>query len=336
MNSKTDMPEYVILVVDDNPTNLKVITDYLDEHNFEIITARDGEGGLERAQFVQPDLILLDIVLPGIDGFEVCRRLKANQATKDIPVIFMTVLTEAKHRRQGFQVGAVDYITKPFQKEEILVRIAGLRLQELTEHLEQKVQERTRELTAANQQLEQEVAERKRAEKALLKVNRALKMISECNQVMLHAAEEPVLLHDICQNIVTIGGYRLAWVGLVEHDEAKTVRPVAQAGYEQGYLDTMNLTWADAERGRGPTGVTIRTGNPSIVKNILTNPNYAPWRAEAVKRGYASSVALPLLADRQTLGVLNVYATEPDAFDAEEVALLMELAADMAYGLMTL
>jgi DNA-binding response OmpR family regulator len=184
MNSETDVPEYVILIVDDNPTNLSVIASYLDEYNFEIITAGDGEGGLERARLVQPDLILLDVLLSGIDGFEVCRRLKADQATRDIPVIFMTVLTGAKHRRKGFQVGAVDYITKPFQKEEVLARIANLRLQELAARLEQTVQERTRELTAANQQLHRlnnelthEIAERRRAEEELKKHHEQLEEI---------------------------------------------------------------------------------------------------------------------------------------------------------------
>jgi len=161
-------------------------------------------------------------------------------------------------------------------------------------------------------------------------------MLSECNQVVVRAKEEPHLLGQICRIIVDIGGYCLAWVGFAEKDEAKTVRPAAQAGYEEGYLDTLCITWADTGRGRGPTGTAIRTGKPIVVKDILNDPNYTPWRAEASKRGYESSIALPLISNGQAFGTLNIYAEEPDAFDAEEIKLLMKLADNLAYGIMAL
>ncbi len=173
----------------------------------------------------------------------------------------------------------------------------------------------------------------RQAEEALSKVNRVLKTISECNQALVRATNERDLLHKICQIIVEAGGYRLAWVGFTEQGEDKTVRPVAQAEYEEGYLDTVSIILADTERGRGPTGTAIRTGKPSVAKNLLTDPNYAPWRTEATKRGYASSIALPLIISGQTLGVLNIYAVEPDAFDKKEVKLLKELADNLAYGI---
>jgi PAS domain S-box-containing protein/putative nucleotidyltransferase with HDIG domain len=128
----------------------------------------------------------------------------------------------------------------------------------------------------------------------------------------------------------------LAQVGFAEHDEKKTVCPVAHAGYDKGYLDTLNITWADTERGRSPTGRAIRTGKHFIYRNILTDPDYALWRDEAARLGYASSIALPLIANGQTFGALNIYAAEPDAFDAQEVDLLMQLSADMAYDIMAL
>ncbi len=185
-------------------------------------------------------------------------------------------------------------------------------------------------------ELETADAERERAEEDLRRVGRALRVLSRCNQAVIRATEEPSLLHEVCWAIVEAGEYRLAWIGLAEQDEEKTVRPVAQVGFEDGYLETVNITWADTERGRGPTGTAIRTGKPCINENVLTNPDYAPWRGEAIKRGYASSIALPLLANGQTLGALNIYAVEPDAFDVEEVKLLTELADDLAYGIVTL
>jgi len=209
-------------------------------------------------------------------------------------------------------------------------------LRESHDQLERRVEERTAELNASNASLQREIAGRRRAEEELRKVNRALMTLSDCNQALFRASGESDLLHSICRTIVAVGGYSLAWVGFARQNEAKAVRPVAQAGYEEGYLDTVNITWADTEWGRGPTGTVIRTGKPCICRNILTDPNFAPWRAEAIERGYASSAALPLMADDRTFGALNIYAVESDAFDAQEVNLLAELADNLAYGITAL
>jgi PAS domain S-box-containing protein len=179
-------------------------------------------------------------------------------------------------------------------------------------------------------------SKRKRAEESLHKVNRTLKTLSECNQILVQAADEPDLLHKICQAILEFGGYRLAWIGFVNQGDEKTVLPVAQAGFEQGYLDTINIAWDQTEQGGGLVGTTVRTGKACIVRNILTAPEFACWRSEATKYGYRSLIALPLFADSQTVGVLNVYSTESDAFDTKEVRLLTELANDLAYGIMAL
>lgn len=171
---------------------------------------------------------------------------------------------------------------------------------------------------------------------ALQRINRSLKTLSAGNRAVVRSDNEQMLLAEMCRIIVEIGGYRLAWVGYAEQDRNKTVRPMAQAGYEEGYLATLNLTWADTERGRGPTGTAIRSGQPCIARNIQTDPAFAPWREEARKRGYASSIALPLRVNGETVGALCIYAEEPDAFDREEVVLLSEIANDLAYGIAAL
>jgi len=181
-----------------------------------------------------------------------------------------------------------------------------------------------------------DITERKRAEEALLKTDRALRALSESNQILVRATEEAKLLPEICRVIVEVGQYPLAWIGFAQQDEEKTVRPVAQAGFEEGYLDTVNITWADTERGRGPTGTAIRTGKISIAQDTLTNPEFAPWREEAIKHGYASSLALPLHVNDHVLGALNIFASEPEAFDADELKLLMELSGDLSYGIAAL
>ena len=181
-----------------------------------------------------------------------------------------------------------------------------------------------------------DISARKQAERDLHWLNRSLRTISECNQALVRARDESELVQEICRILVEEGGYRLAWVGFAEQDEAKTVRPVAHAGFEEGYLEASKITWADTERGRGPTGTAIRTGQPAVCRNILEDPRFAPWREEAVRRGYASSIALPLILDSQPAGALMVFSQTADAFDAEETQLLTELAEDLAYGIQTL
>jgi signal transduction histidine kinase len=113
-----------ILVVDDNPTNIELLLVYLHENEYRILVTRDGQNAIERACKVKPDLILLDIMMPGMDGFECCEHLKNNPSTKDIPIIFMTALSDIQTKLKGFELGAVDYITKPFQRAEVSARIA--------------------------------------------------------------------------------------------------------------------------------------------------------------------------------------------------------------------
>lgn len=142
MHLPFDVAGATILVVDDNPTNLGVLVDYFKEFGMRILTARDGEVALTRAQATLPDLILLDVMMPGINGFEVCERLKTYPATHDIPVIFMTALSSLDDKVRGFEAGAVDYVTKPVQQAEVMARVSThLRLRALTRQLQQANQE---------------------------------------------------------------------------------------------------------------------------------------------------------------------------------------------------
>jgi len=119
-------------------------------------------------------------------------------------------------------------------------------------------------------------AKTKQTNRELRDLTRALRTLSECNQALVRAPEEAALLADICRILVEHGGYRMAWIGFALQDDAKTVQPMAQAGCAQGYLETAQITWADTERGRGPTGIAIRTGQPAVMNNIQTDPAFAP------------------------------------------------------------
>ncbi len=175
----------------------------------------------------------------------------------------------------------------------------------------------------------EDITKERRAAARLRRMNRALRILREVSKVRLAARNEQELLQRLCDVFVKGGGYRLAWIGVAEQGRGKPVRPVAQAGFEQGYLENLRLTWADTARGRGPAGTAIRTRTPVVCKDIASDPRFAPWRAEAQRRGYGSSAAIPILVDGKVFGALNLYAQEPDAFDAQEVELLTELATDL-------
>jgi PAS domain S-box-containing protein len=181
-----------------------------------------------------------------------------------------------------------------------------------------------------------DISDRKRAEEGLRRANRALTAIGAVNQTILHASEELPLLQEVCRCIVEHAGYRMAWVGFLHEGEPRTLRPVAHAGLDKGYLDSINVTYDDSERGRGPAGTAARTRRPAIVRNISTAADFAPWRAEASARGYASAISLPLLYADKLLGVLSIYSAHPDAFDKREADFLGGLAGDLAFGIQAL
>jgi PAS domain S-box-containing protein len=468
MTSNPDTP--TLLIVDDTPGNLSVVVDLFESSGHRVAIAIDGEEGLQRAQWVLPDLILLDVMLPDVDGFEVCRRLKADDRTRDIPVLFMTSLASTEHKVKGFEAGGVDYLTKPLQIDEVMARVGthlklhaaqrdlavrNAQLDAYGRELERRVEERTAQLSASNRQLREEIerrraveerlaligfafdhvheaaylvdeaacihyvnqeacrrlgytqdeligrrvadvdhdwpekrwpehwrevrahgsltfesqhrrrdgtvfpveinanhfeyggraynlglardiSERKRAEQTQQKLARALDLLSQSNAALLYAETEQDLLAEICKLAVDVGGYRMAWVGFAEHDAARSVRPVAQSGFEADYLDTLNISWADTEHGRGPTGSAIRTGATVVNHDSLNNPAMAPWREASIQHAFQSSIAIPLARNHRTLGALTIYSAEAFAFGREEIALLEELANNVAYGIETL
>ncbi len=180
------------------------------------------------------------------------------------------------------------------------------------------------------------ITERKLAEDALRRANRAYRTLSDGNQALLRAESEPALLQSVCDAVVNAGGYSLVWVGFAEHDERKTVRPVAFAGHEAGFLNTTDMTWADTEAGQRPVGQAIRSGAPVAIEYLAKDVNPEAWHKAVLERGYKSMIALPIEVDDQIIGALSIYAAESAAFTGEEIVLLVEMTADLAYGIRAL
>jgi len=168
------------------------------------------------------------------------------------------------------------------------------------------------------------------------RLNRALRILSGCNQIVVRAVREPEMLNEVCRSIVDVSGYRLAWIGVAEQDPARSIRVVAAAGSETGYLQEISLSWADQELGRGPTGTAIRTKQPAICQDIRSDPDYAPWRETALRHGFSASLALPLLIENEVVGALNLYSSQAGEFDEQELHLLTDLAGDLAFGIQVL
>ena len=164
-------------------------------------------------------------------------------------------------------------------------------------------------------------------------VLRALATLSRANQELVRADDEAVLLQRMCQTIVEAGLYPLAWFGRPMLDAERTVVPVASAGPGADYLQSVRISWGEGPLGQGPTGIAVRTGTTQVRNELRADPAYEPWRDEAERRGFACSVALPVVVDGVVDGVLKVYAEEKDAFDDLALLLLEDLAADLGYGL---
>ena len=171
------------------------------------------------------------------------------------------------------------------------------------------------------------------AETELQRLSRALIATNTCNHALIHSTDENELLQKICNIMVETGGYRMAWVGYAEHDKEKSIRPVAEAGLDDGYINSARVTWADVPLGNGPTGTAIRTGQPCIIRDIRQEPKFKPLLTQALERGYASVQSFPLKSDGKVFGAITIYSEIPNAFNMQESELLAGLVDNLAYGI---
>jgi len=181
-----------------------------------------------------------------------------------------------------------------------------------------------------------DITEQKALELDLSAKVRELHVLSEMNDALLRAKTEEELLTEYCRIVVEVGGYRMAWVGFAEEGPEKRIVPVAHYGHEDGYLKLINLTWADKESGQGPTGGCIRTGEICVSRDVATDPTMAPWREEALKRGYMSTIAIPFRQFEGNLASLTAYGVRVSRWSDAERRLMNQVGSALGFGITTL
>lgn len=302
-----------ILIVDDVKDNLLALNALLARDDVNIFQALSGNEALDLMLEHDFCLALLDVQMPVMNGFELAEFMRGTNNTKHIPIIFVTgTAKDQTHIFKGYESGAVDFLRKPIDPHTVKSKV-NIFLE-----------------------LHQQKKELKNTAKELHQLNRTLKASTNIIHAIMLVKDETDYLKEVCRVIVEDCGHAMVRIGYTEKDDQKTIRPMASAGFDEGYLETLKLTWMDTERERGPTGNTIRSGEMSMCTNMLTDPAFLPWREEALKCGYASSVVFPLNQDGKTFGALAIFSKMPDPFSVAELELLTELTNRIAYGIVVL
>ena len=310
----------VILIVDDTPTNLGMLCDFLINSGFEVLVATDGESAIEQAVYAQPNLVLLDVLMPGINGFETCCRLKANPSTQDIPVIFMTALGETEDKVKGFQVGAVDYVTKPIQPEEVLARI--------TNHL--TIQNLQKELQKQNLQLQQEVRERQRTEELLRQQTGREQLLSEIVQRIRQSLNLEEILSTTVSEVreflrtdrVLIYQFFDDWSGAIAVESASTDE-----------LSILNSTISDSCFGKS-YAQRYQEGRILVIEDIYT-ANMTPCHVDFLASFQVrASLVVPILQGDRLWGLLAAHhCCESRQWQQWEIDFLKQLSTPIAIAI---
>lgn len=302
---------YSLLIIDDNQTNLRVMVDYLATYGFEIMVARNGNSGIRRAKYAVPDLILLDVKMPGIDGFETCRRLKADEQVKDVPVIFMTALTSTEDKVKGFAVGAVDYITKPIRHEEALARIST----HLTiRDLQKKVLQANKLLEIANNELEVRVVDRTYRLQFITTLNRKINGIRKLEQLMTTLVNE--LKNSFAYYHVEV---------YLFNQEYEKLAMVASSGKSMKQIEANPL------HGIPPIVSTVaRSKRYFLTNNVAECEQFTRDRLLPRTR---SVLAIPIRLGQRLIGVLDIHSKHLNHFTTKDISMLQSIADGAAIAI---
>ncbi|HAX76978.1 MAG TPA: adenylate/guanylate cyclase with GAF sensor(s), partial [Cyanobacteria bacterium UBA11372] len=310
-----------ILVVDDTPANLKLLINILRENGYKVRPVPDGNLAIEAVSKSKPDLILLDILMPNIDGYEVCKQLKSNPETENIPIIFLSALNEGLDKALAFQVGGADYITKPFQIEEALARVNH---QLTLKSLQAQLKEKNQQLTEQNSRLKKEIRDRRQAEmeiRLLLASSHAIHRAPD-----LHAAFNDILKM-ICQSLQ----WDLAetWIPnadetILECSEGCYLKDASLSDYRQ---KSKPLTFAPGE---GIPGRIWLSKRPEWIENLSEIDKATFMRSEiAAKVGLKAAFGVPILAQDKVLAIWIFYQKQASAYQSRLVELVQAVATQL-------
>ncbi len=317
--SEKNHPKADILIVDDMPLNLELLTHILTYAGYSVRAALGGAQAMAAVEHNIPDLILLDIRMPEMDGFEVCRQLKASGATRDVPVIFISGLQDSADKIQGFNIGGIDYITKPFDQAEVLARVRiHLDLHGMQKSLETKVLQHTAELQ---------------------KSNRALRMISRTNKILVRATDQSSLLEAVCEVMIEVGGFPFCCLACLQTDDNRRLKTAAfSAGGRQVENPRVQALEDVDEISSWPCALeAAQSGAPVVIRTFDGENGFQNPRYKAVQQaGLSCCASLPLVYNRRIYAVLTVLSDDAEMFEESEIEQLEELCEDIAFGIHTL
>jgi signal transduction histidine kinase/DNA-binding response OmpR family regulator len=303
-----------ILAVDDCSVSLTLLVNLLSPLGYQVRTADSGELALAAVAANPPDLILLDVRMPGIDGLEVCRRLKARPESRHIPVILISAFAEVKEWVAGLQLGAADYITKPFQAEELLARVQT--------HLA---------LQCAHVSLAQQAAALQAHVAEIERMNRLYATLSQANQTIARCKSLAELFPNLCRVAVEFGQFKMAWIGL---RIAGRDRVSAFARYAAPQDAPLALPCQDCQDcGCSITVEAVRTGRPCLSNDLQHDERTACCHAVLFQLGVRSCAAFPFHLHGEACGTFALCSAEADFFNAAEVYLLEEVCLDISYAM---
>lgn len=307
-----------ILIVDDAPAILQLLQKMLSMQGYEVRIANSGARALESVKASPPDLILLDIMMPEMSGFDVCERLKADAQTHDIPIIFISALSETKNIVNAFTLGGVDYVTKPFQPKEILARVAThLALRSA----QKKLEEKNAQLEQVNDDLIREVAERKRTEEALHLHAARLKIQRELHQSVLAArSPETIAMAAIgrirqlvpCQRAAAITIGENGIVQTLAAESSGEIKPISASVYRELFEDS-----------------SLSDGRVRGSDDLAVLPRRSPMQQALYAAGVRSYIVVPLLMQGELVGALHLEAEHPAAFTHRRITIAAEVATSL-------
>lgn len=311
-NARSDQSR--VMVVDDTPESLEMLTQLLVLTGYEVYPVTSGPSALDLVQHMLPDIILLDVMMPGMDGYEVCRRLKAADPTRDIPVIFISALNDSLDKVHAFQAGGIDYITKPFQLEEVLARVGThLKLRDSQQYLKEK-----------NIQLHQEIQDRQQAEQELHQRNQELFLVNRFSQMFSSSLEFDQVIDTILGELKQqLDVFSISvWLVLPETGEL-VCRQMKGPGSEEA------TNWRLAP-GQGITGWVAQQGESVLIDDTWADERHFKAVDKKTGQPIRSMLSVPLKTKDEVFGVLNLVDLRVGHFTPHDLLLVEAIASAAA------